>query len=446
MPRDSSWDHIYRRFMLQHCDGQPSCEAGENNYYAFLNKNGFDDTKPYPENLPKMASESYSWAVPIEKALARPGAPKNLFRATAINVGETGAGHTPILPGWENRMVGQIPHEHRIYDESELRAAARSITGQSVDIDHGHKLWHGEEIVGEVLIGEYQDQRVETYGYVYQDDLYEHIGKEIQFVSTKAMPFWPQQIDGLLMRGLYFERLSLLWDEHPGDVNTRVEKYVPTPVLESLMVTPPTVGFTATAVTGNKEMSTKIGVPESIEEQLRTKYGISADKSKATQFLYAPEGSKFSDWAFPVRDNDGILQRDLVEFGIQEAALVRFHQTSPEIQGKIKDELCSRAKELGIETSICGMVEAVAGVSEARVKELITIATTEAATKNAAFLAAGLKQTLESLKPPVPIGGAKLAPSGVGAIALTTEEQAKVLPYAIRNTPLRDIMRLRSGR
>ena len=432
MPRDSSWDHIYRRFTL-------SGPEGESNYYAWLKKNQFDDTKPYPESLPKMASESYSWAVPIQRALARPGAPKNLFQATAINVGETGAGHFSILPGWEDRLTGQIPHEHRIYDESELRAAARSITGRPVDIDHGKKPWHGKEVVGEVLIGEYQDRRVETYGYVYQDDLYEHIGKEIQFVSVDSIPFWPQQIDGLLMRGLYFERLSLLWDEHPGDVNARIEKYVPTPVLESLMVTPPTVRLPEVAVTGNKEMSAKIGVPESIEEQLRAKHGISADNSKATQFLYAPEGSKFSDWAFPVRDNDGKLQRDLVEFGVQEAALVRFHQTSPEIQGKIKTELCSLAKELGIETSICGTV---AGVSEARVKELIT----DAATKNAEFLTAGLAKIQESLKPPAPIGGAKLAPTGVGAIALTVEEQAKVLPYAIRNTPLRDIMRLRRSR
>ncbi|MEM5867275.1 MAG: hypothetical protein QXG39_05085 [Candidatus Aenigmatarchaeota archaeon] len=89
-----------------------------------------------------------------------------------------------------------------------------------------------------------------------------------------------------------------------------------------------------------KELSEK---PSSmIAESLREKYNINAENSKKSQFLWAPTDN-FSDWKFPVKDNNGNYQKDLIE-----AAKIRFHQTSEEIKRAIGPKLARLCKRFGI--------------------------------------------------------------------------------------------------
>ncbi len=81
---------------------------------------------------------------------------------------------------------------------------------------------------------------------------------------------------------------------------------------------------------------------------LREKYSINAENSKKSQFLYTPTDN-FSDWKFPVRDNGGKLQQDLVE-----AAITRLHMTTPAIQAVVRPKLKSLAKSLGIDAKSLG--------------------------------------------------------------------------------------------
>jgi len=414
------------------------------------------------------ATESFEWVAPIAKYITPEH--HNLFKAVALTVCDTGVDGTPILLGWEDHLAvghsfGQVPHEHRVWSETELRIAARSISRAPIDLNHGDMLWQGEEFVGETWFGDWSEKsrQVEVIGQIYFDDLYELIGKPavdggIEFVSVDSSVFKKIPVNGLLMQGVYFNRLSLLLGEYPGDVNARIEKFVPEMVLEQLTVTRESV----------MKMEDKHST--NVTEQLRQKYNISAGTSKKTQFLWAPTDD-FADWAFPVRDNSGQVQKDLVENvleivsktseAVEEAALKRFHQTTPEVQSAIKGELCNLAKELGIQSTICGELPAKETVvlTEEKVRALIKEGFAEYVEANRKVLVEGLTSIDARIKEGLKVkaadntgGGALLAPVGadgplsVGWESLSDEERRLVVVEAIRNTPLKDIQRMKQGK
>jgi hypothetical protein len=58
MPRHPDFEKIFKAFMWRYCDqGEGECEEGKSVYYAWLNKMGLDDTKPYAR-----PQEKFQWA------------------------------------------------------------------------------------------------------------------------------------------------------------------------------------------------------------------------------------------------------------------------------------------------------------------------------------------------------------------------------------------------
>ncbi len=133
-----------------------------------------------------------------------------------------------------------------------------------------------------------------------------------------------------------------IYPSHPEGVNPEGM----TDVAASLPTTQPQAAEGTQAAEKNRT-PTELAIESCRQEafSLREKYNISAEKSRKSQFLYTPTDT-FSDWKFPVRDNSGKLQKDLVD-----AAIKRLHMTSAAIQVIIRPKLKRLAKEVGIDAS-----------------------------------------------------------------------------------------------
>jgi len=81
MPRHPDFEKIYRAFMRFYC-GDPSieCDRGKQAYYAWLNKLGLDDTKPYAAQV---QFEAFNWAEPTISFLREEGGVK-LYKCIAL--------------------------------------------------------------------------------------------------------------------------------------------------------------------------------------------------------------------------------------------------------------------------------------------------------------------------------------------------------------------------
>ncbi|RLG39877.1 MAG: hypothetical protein DRN78_06145, partial [Thermoproteota archaeon] len=132
MPRHPDFEKIYRAFMKRYC-GSPDneCEKGKQVYYAWLNKLGLDDTKPY--RLPQ--DEAFKWAKPLLKLLKEDKEAK-YYKVEALFPGSS-----------MNRNV---------YTEEELIRAARTLIGKPVNINHEVPI-EGVEIID----AEFEDGAVE---------------------------------------------------------------------------------------------------------------------------------------------------------------------------------------------------------------------------------------------------------------------------------------------
>ena len=208
MPRHPDFERIYRAFMKRYC-GSPDkeCEKGKQVYYAWLNKLGLDDTKPY-----RIPQEKFQWAKSIFNLIKQDEKAK-YYKVEAL---------FPI-----------VSMNRNVYTEEELIRAARTLIGKPVNLNHESHTLKGVQIID----AEYEDGAVEvllrvlkTAGRGLGVNICDMIDKgEIVHVSIEAAcrsrPL--QKIDGEVgfgCEGLVFTGLALLTkDTLPGVPLTRIE-------------------------------------------------------------------------------------------------------------------------------------------------------------------------------------------------------------------------------
>ena len=200
MPRHPDFEKIYRAFMKRYC-GSPNneCEKGKQVYYAWLNKLGLDDTKPY-----RIPQEKFQWAKPIFNLIKQDEKAK-YYKVEAL---------FPI-----------VSMNRNVYTEEELIRAARTLIGQPVNLNHEVPL-EGVEIFD----AEYEDGAVEVLLRVENPEIQRMIENgEILHVSIEASCRTTsiQVLDGEVgfgCEGLVFTGLALLTKNVlPGVPLTRIE-------------------------------------------------------------------------------------------------------------------------------------------------------------------------------------------------------------------------------
>jgi len=197
MPRHSDFQKIYDAFMWRYCKDHQECEEGKRVYYAWLNKLGLDDTKPY-----QRPQEKFSWTKSYLQFLKEDEKAK-YFKVEAL---------FPLCSMNDN-----------VYTQDELLQAARSLVGKTVDLNHT------DEKLPEVTIydAQYEDDCVECLLRVAKESkALEMIEKgEILQVSIEAdcLRGTEQTPEGNMCHGLVFTGLALLTkDVLPGVPLTRI--------------------------------------------------------------------------------------------------------------------------------------------------------------------------------------------------------------------------------
>jgi hypothetical protein len=134
MPRHPDFEKIYQAFMWRYCSDQAECDVGKSNYFAWLNRLGLDDAKPY--QYPQETSERFSWIKPHLEFIKEDEQAK-YFKVEAL---------FPLSS--MNRNV---------YTKDELIKACRTLIGKPVNLNHT------DEVLPEVQIvdADYEDDTVE---------------------------------------------------------------------------------------------------------------------------------------------------------------------------------------------------------------------------------------------------------------------------------------------
>ena len=249
-PRHPDFEKIYRQFMKRYCGSEDNeCERGKRVYYAWLNKMGLDDTKPY-----RKPQEAFNWADSVLR-FAKEDEENKYYKVEAL---------FPVSS--MNRNV---------YTEDELIRAARTLIGKPVNVNHESPPIAGVEIVD----AEYEDRAVEVLLKIPRAAEFEGRkivdmidGGEIMHVSIEAScrNIQPVPVDGELGRkceGLVFTGLALLTkDVLPGVPLTRIEP------VEKIVE-----NFTVTEENEKMNEEDKFG-PRSDEDRAKAHFGISDEE------------------------------------------------------------------------------------------------------------------------------------------------------------------------
>ena len=211
--------------MWRYCKDKKECEEGKRVYYAWLNKLGLDDTKPY-ETL----QEKFSWTKSYLKFLKEDEKAK-YFKVEAL---------FPLSSMNNN-----------VYTKDELLQAARSLVGKTVDLNHT------DEKLPEVTIydAQYEDNCVECLLRIEKESkALKLIEKgDILQVSIEAdcLRGTEQTPEGNVCLGLVFTGLALLTkDVLPGVPLSRIMP------VEKLVES-----FTVTSVTNLNEPNSQNPIP-----------------------------------------------------------------------------------------------------------------------------------------------------------------------------------------
>lgn len=209
IPRHPDFEKIYRAFMKRYC-GSPDneCEKGKRVYYAWLNKLGLDDTKPY-----RRPQEGFNWADYLPR-LVKQDEEAKYYKVLAV-----------CAVSSMNNVV---------YTEDELVKACRSLIGKPVNLNHETLPIPGVEIIDadyedegvEVLIRVPRDTEVEVHA-GFRRNLVELIDEgEIVHVSIEGYckRGFRLEDEGAVCQGLVFTGLALLTrDVLPGVPLTFIE-------------------------------------------------------------------------------------------------------------------------------------------------------------------------------------------------------------------------------
>lgn len=190
MPRHPDFEKIYQRFLKNYG------ERGEEVYYSWLRKLGYDDTKPLEG---QRGEEGFNWTGTV-------GAPReNLIKGEALHPVKTY--HPEEWP------------ELRVYLEEELAESAETLMGKPLLLDHYLVLQPPNRVIyaaygdgGLEYVAEVDNEVVQMV----RDGLIRHCSVEFDWERL-------ERLDGVAPRGIEFTGLSLLKDVEPGDPRTTVE-------------------------------------------------------------------------------------------------------------------------------------------------------------------------------------------------------------------------------
>ncbi|MEM2873053.1 MAG: hypothetical protein QXD82_02655 [Nitrososphaerales archaeon] len=144
----------------------------------------------------KKLQESFQWLMPI-----KPINGTHFIHGIALSVGIT-------------RNLNK-------YSDDELKRAARTLIGKPFFYPpHSNP----PTKVGEILDAEYEDRRIEYFGRIDDDEVWNLISSgKIKHVSVDARYRWGERIDGIIPHGLIFDGLSLVPENvEPGDPSTSI--------------------------------------------------------------------------------------------------------------------------------------------------------------------------------------------------------------------------------
>jgi len=295
MPRNSDFEKIYQAFMWRYCKDKKECEEGKRVYYAWLNKLGLDDTKPYQK-----PQEKFSWTKSYLQFLKEDEKAK-YFKVEAL---------FPLSSMNDN-----------MYTEDELLQAARSLVGKTVDLNHT------DEKLPEVTIydAQYEDDCVECLLKVEKESkALKLIEKgEILQVSIEAdcLRGTEQTPEGNVCKGLVFTGLALLTkDVLPGVPLTRIMPVES--IVESFQVMVKNGGE---KVSENVKDKTEEKKPEETKKEGVEAWGDASFPDSS--FAWVPDDAKGPDGIksnrkLPYKDQNGKVDLDHVR-----NALARLDQT-----------------------------------------------------------------------------------------------------------------------
>jgi len=226
MPRHRDFQKIYDAFMWRYCKDKKECEEGKRVYYAWLNKLGLDDTKPY-----QRPQESFDWVKPHiqfmkEDEKAEYFKIEALFPLSSMN--------------------------NNVYTKEELIRACRTLVGKPTNLNHTETMLPEVQTVD----ADYEDDIVGCLDRVEKGSKTLQMIKsgEILQVSIEAecLRGTEQTPDGNVCKGQIFTgKAYLTKDVLPGVPLTRI---IP---VEKLVES-----FTVTSVTNLNEPNSQNQTPE----------------------------------------------------------------------------------------------------------------------------------------------------------------------------------------
>jgi len=173
-------------------------KKGTQVFYAWVNKHGYDETKPLGGQQRK---ESFEWTMPVQNYKQQGDG--IIIKGTAITVGET--------------------RNNNIYTEEELRLAARSLAQRPITVNHDEELDFPES---QVLDAEFVDDHIEYTALIGAKKYIPIIAAgRIDHVSIEADYRYNMGdiVNGVVPQGVVFTGMSILMpDVEPGDPDSSV--------------------------------------------------------------------------------------------------------------------------------------------------------------------------------------------------------------------------------
>jgi len=346
---------------------------------------GYDEetAKKVCGKLKAELEESFSWAGDI-----RPYPGAKLIRGEAIHPVKT---FHPLE--WP---------QLRVFLEDELQKSAETLVGKPLVLDHWRPL------KGKVLGARYEDGVLEYVAELNDEDLLQMI-RDGQIKHASVQFEWKilEQVDGVAPRGLNFQHLSLLKDMQPGDPMSTVELWesIARQLKEAKSLAPPNPLGSETEKKEETKLSEQMVEPsiedrvKGLEQSISNIYSRIAEVEGVltakieTLLTLVPhvESTKEAEWTaeyvndldddcfayiepggekdeqgkttprslrhFPYKNAQGNLSPDHVRNGLARLGQELGDWATADAKAQIKKRLCAAAKELEIESEVCGLEE-----------------------------------------------------------------------------------------
>ena len=272
----------------------------------------------------------------------------------------------------------------RVFLEDELKKSAETLVGKPLFLDH----WRPLE--GKVLGARYEDGSLEYVAELNDEDILRMI-REDQIKHASVQFEWKslEHVNGVAPRGINYQHLSLLKDMLPGDSRSTVEIWesIARQLKEAKGLTPPNPKGSETEKTKMNEKEFRESLKR-YPDYTRVKYlklleaivpleqfAKLLEAEWDTDYINAlndncfayiePGGEKDEEGKttprslrhFPYKNAQGNLSPDHVRNGLARLGQELGDWATADAKAQIKKKLCAAAKELEIESEVCGLQE-----------------------------------------------------------------------------------------